>query len=102
MGPEISDGDIRIYQGTDTKHLTDMTINYNTSIIPSMRSMMRRRHFKPLTPEEATRRLFEDFVSGHLDQRKKKGMQAQAEEFLDRILGLLQPAQDGYVEAETH
>ena len=41
---------------------------------------MRRKHYTPLTPEEVTRQMFEDFVSEHLNVRKKIGMPGTAEE----------------------
>jgi hypothetical protein len=62
----------------DTKHDTDMNIPFHTSITP--RSLMRRRQYRQLTPEEVTQRLFTDFVNVHLDRWKKKGVQAKAEE----------------------
>ena len=63
-----------------------MTINYNTSIIPSMRSLTRRRHYSPLTPEEVTQQLFSDFVSEHFTRRKKNGMPGPAEETVAELI----------------
>ena len=41
---------------------------------------MRRKHYTPLTPEEVTRQMFEDFLGEHLKVRKKNGMPGTAEE----------------------
>lgn len=47
---------------------------------------MRRKQYKLLTPEEATRQLFEDFVGEHLDVRKKNGMPGTAEETVAELI----------------
>ena len=49
---------------------------------------MRRKHYTPLTPEETTRHMFEDFVSEHLNVRKKKrsGMPGPAEETVAELI----------------
>ena len=44
------------------------------------RSLLRRRQYKQLTPEGVTQQLFADFVSEHLNLRKKSGAPARAEE----------------------
>lgn len=60
------------------KLLTDMNIPFKTSITP--RSLLRRSQYNQLTPEAVTQRLFADFVSEHLNLRKKNGASARAEE----------------------
>ena len=57
-----------------------MIIKHHTSITPSIRALVRRKHYTPLTPEEVTRQMFEDFVGEHLKVRKKNGMPGTAEE----------------------
>ena len=57
-----------------------MIIKHHTSFTPSTRALMRRKHYTPLTPEEVTRQMFEDFVGEHLKVRKKNGMPGTAEE----------------------
>ena len=68
----------------DTKHDTDMNIPFKISITP--RSLMRRRQYKQLTPEEVTQQLFADFVSKHLNLRKKNGMLVRAEETVAELI----------------
>ena len=62
-----------------------MKIEFNKTIIKSRRSQ--RRYYSPLTPEEETRQMFEDFVSEHLNVRKKKsGMPGPAEETVAELI----------------
>ena len=68
----------------DTKHDTDMTIPFKSSITP--RSLLRTRQYKQLTPEEVTRQLFADFVSEHFNRRKKVGMPGPAEETVAELI----------------
>lgn len=63
-----------------------MKIPFQTSIITSRRSLVRRKQYKLLTPEEATRQLFEDFVGEHLNVRKKNGMPGPAEETVAELI----------------
>lgn len=64
-----------------------MIIKHHTSFTPSTRALVRRKHYTPLTPEEATRQIFEDFVSEHLNVRKKKsGMPGPAEETVAELI----------------
>ena len=61
-----------------------MKIEFNKTIIKSRRSQ--RRYYSPLTPEEETRQLFEDFVGEHLIHRKKIGMPGPAEETVAELI----------------
>ena len=70
--------------GTDTKPLSDMKIEFNKTIIKSSRSQ--RRYFSPLTPEEMTQEMFSDFVSEHLNLRKKNQMPGPAEETVAELI----------------
>ena len=63
-----------------------MIIKHHTSFTPSTRALVRRKHYTPLTPEEATRQMFEDFVSEHLNVRKKSGMPGPAEETVAELI----------------
>ena len=64
-----------------------MKIPFQKSIITSRRSLVRRKQYQLLTPEEATRQLFEDFVGEHLNVRKKKvGMPGPAEETVAELI----------------
>ena len=57
-----------------------MINKHHTSFTPSIRALVRRKHYTPLTPEEVTRQMFEDFLGEHLKVRKKNGMPGTAEE----------------------
>ena len=61
-----------------------MKIEFNKSIITSRRSQ--RRYYSPLTPEEETRQMFADFVSEHLNLRKKNRMPGPAEETVAELI----------------
>lgn len=61
-----------------------MKIEFNKSIIKSSRSQ--RRYFTPLTPEEMTQEMFSDFVSEHLNLRKKNRMPGPAEETVAELI----------------
>ena len=64
-----------------------MIIKHHTSFTPSTRALVRRKHYTPLTPEETTRHMFEDFVDEHLNVRKKKsGMPGPAEETVAELI----------------
>ena len=63
-----------------------MKIPFQTSIITSRRSLVRRKQYKLLTPEAATRQLFEAFVGEHLNVRKKNGMPGPAEETVAELI----------------
>lgn len=64
-----------------------MKIPFQKSIITSRRTLVRRKQFQLLTPEEATRQLFGDFVGEHLNVRKKKvGMPGPAEETVAELI----------------
>lgn len=64
-----------------------MKIPFQKSIITSRRTLVRRKQYQLLTPEEATRQLFEDFVGEHLNVRKKKvGMPGPAEETVAELI----------------
>lgn len=66
-----------------------MKIPFQKSIITSRRTLVRRKQYQLLTPEEATRQLFEDFVGEHLNVRKKKvGMPGPAEETVAELIRL--------------
>ena len=61
-----------------------MNTTFKTSITP--RSLLRRRQYNQLTPEAVTQRLFADFVSEHLNLRKKNGASARAEETVAELI----------------
>ena len=61
-----------------------MKIEFNKTIIKSSRSQ--RRYFSPLTPEEMTQEMFSDFVSEHLNLRKKNRMPGPAEETVAELI----------------
>lgn len=64
-----------------------MINKHHTSFTPSIRALVRRKHYTPLTPEETTRHMFEDFVDEHLNVRKKKsGVPGPAEETVAELI----------------